>query len=77
MPGAQRVLTPRGERRQPCNALARRALQTATRTGAGTLPPSKTAARVSGGTLPMAQRFFALSGITPLTCATPAGCGAK
>jgi hypothetical protein len=77
MLGAQRVMTQRSERRQPCNAPAICALQTATRTCTGTLPPSKTAARVSGGTLPMAQRFFALSAITPLTCVTPAGCGGK
>jgi hypothetical protein len=41
------------------------------------LPPSKTAARVSGGALPMAQRFFTLSGMTPLTCVVAAGSGAR
>ncbi len=42
-----------------------------------TFPPSKTAAQVSGGALPMAQRFFALSGITPLTWVVPVGSGGR
>jgi hypothetical protein len=77
MLGAQRVLAHRGECRRPVDALARFPAQAAARTYARALPPSKTAARVSGGALPMAQRFFTLSGMTPLTCVVAAGSGAR
>lgn len=77
MLGAQFLPPRRGEGPRPSDALARRALQAAARTRARTLSPSKTAARVSGGALPMAQRFFALSGMTPLTCVMPAGSGGR
>lgn len=79
MPGAQRVLALRSECVQPVDAFARFAAQAPARTGssARALQPSETAARVSGGALPMAQRFFTLSGMTPLTCVVAAGWGAR
>jgi hypothetical protein len=73
--GVQRRLALRGERRWPCNPLT---LPFAARCRpTRTFPPSKTAAQISGGALPMAQRFFALSGITPLTRVVPVGSGGR
>lgn len=74
MPGAQTLVPFGGERLRPGDALSL-PLSTSRRTSASS--PSETAARVSGGALPMAQRFFALSGITPLTLAVPVGSGGR
>ena len=65
MRAVQRFLALCGERGWPCDALA--LPFTARRRPTRTFAPSETAVQVSGGTLPMAQRFFALRGITPLT----------
>jgi hypothetical protein len=76
MRGVQRRFALGGERRWPRDALTL-TLPFAASCPTRTFPPSKTAAQVSGGALPMAQRFFALSGITPLTWVVPVGSGGR
>jgi len=70
MLGAQALPAFRGKGLRPCNA---RALPVAACSPTHAFTPSKTAVQVSGSALPMAQRFFALSGITPLTGVVPVG----